>query len=91
MLDANAVILLLAGHDQLTRHASQTFEDDLCMSSIAYAEVNRGIAAGKPASILLADAIKAIPVLPFDQAAADAYAMLPFRRHRRSGATASTG
>jgi tRNA(fMet)-specific endonuclease VapC len=83
MLDSNALILLLDLDERVLRRASQCFESDLCMSAIAYAEVLRGTATGKaPTLKLLERAADSIPILPFDQAAANSYARLPFRRHR---------
>ena len=83
MLDANAMILLLNLDERVLGRASECFEGDLCSSAIAYAEVVRGTASGKsPARELLDQAASTIPILPFDQAAADLYARLPFRRHR---------
>lgn len=83
MLDANMLILLLDLSEPVVRRASQCFEGDLCLSAIAYAEVVRGTGAGKaPPQQLLDEAVAAMPVVPFDQAAAQIYARLPFRRHR---------
>lgn len=83
MLDANALILLVELDERMLRRASQCFEDDLCVSAIAYAEVVRGTASGKAPLIELLDkAAQAIPILPFDLMAANLYARLPFRRHR---------
>lgn len=83
MLDANMLILLLDLNEPVVRRASQCFEGDLCLSAIAYAEVVRGTVAGKaPPQQLMDEAVAAIPVMPFDQAAAQVYARLPFRRHR---------
>jgi tRNA(fMet)-specific endonuclease VapC len=83
MLDANALILLLDLDERVLRRASQCFESDLCVSAIAYAEVVRGTASGKaPPFDLLNQAAETIPIVPFDQAAANFYARLPFRRHR---------
>ena len=83
MLDANILIMLLDRNPMVDRRASECFEGDLCVSAIAYAEVARGPAAEKePALLLLEQAIKVIPVMPFDAAAARRYADLPFARHR---------
>lgn len=83
MLDANILILLLDLNEPVVRRASQCFEGDLCLSAIAYAEVARGTVAGKaPPQQLLDQAIAVMPVVPFDQAAAQTYARLPFHRHR---------
>ncbi len=83
MLDANMLILLLDLNEPVIRRASECFEGDLCLSAIVYAEVVRGTVVGKaPPQQLLDDAVAAMPVVPFDQAAAQIYARLPFRRHR---------
>ena len=83
MLDANMLILLLDLNEPVVRRASQCFEGDLCLSAIAYAEVVRGTVVGKPPpQQLLDEAVAVMPVVPFDQAAAQIYAGLPFRRHR---------
>ncbi|UAK25260.1 type II toxin-antitoxin system VapC family toxin [Sphingomonas nostoxanthinifaciens] len=81
LLDANACILLLAGHDNVVEHARQCDEDDLAISAIAFAEVALGSWNGKaPALVVLDTLSRRIPVLPFDELAAKRYAMLPFRR-----------
>jgi len=83
MLDANVLILLLDLDERVIRRASQCFEGDLCLSAVAYAEVARGTIDGKaPPHDLLENAVKRIPVQPFDDRAARHYAKLPFARHR---------
>lgn len=83
MLDANMLILLLDLDEPVVRRASQCYEGDLCLSAIAYAEVMHGTVTGKaPPQELLDEAVAVMPVAPFDQAAAQIYARLPFRRHR---------
>ena len=81
MLDANAFILLLTGHRKLIERAEACSEGDLAISVIAYAEVALGSRRGKPPPRELIDELlKTIAVLPFDQAAAEEYSALPFRR-----------
>lgn len=81
MLDANAFILLLTGHPDLLMRAAECEEGDLVLSAIAFGEVAHGSENGKPPSpAALKKAATRIPVLPFDSAAATAYARLPFRR-----------
>lgn len=81
MLDANAFILLLAGHPDVLAHAAECGEGELAISAIAFAEVSFGSATGKaPSPKALKLASSRIAVLPFDQAAASAYAQLPFKR-----------
>lgn len=83
MLDANTLILLLNLDPSVTSRASDCFEGELCVSAVAFAEVVKGIAAGKGPSIEVVDrAIESIAILPFDDAAARRYAGLPFARHR---------
>jgi len=83
MLDANAMILLLDQDELVVSRAKQCFEGDICISAIAYAEVARGTASGKPLPQDLLDrAVERIPVLPYDEQAARRYAKLPFARHR---------
>lgn len=81
MLDANTWILLLAGHADVVTRASECFEGELAMSAIVYAEIAIGSWRDKPPSILVTDRLKRrFPPLPFDAAAAQQYAQLPFRR-----------
>ena len=80
MLDANACILLLAGHDPVVARAEGCDEGDLVISAIAYAEVAVGSWNGKsPPLWLLGNLSRRIPILPFDELAARQYAMLPFK------------
>lgn len=81
LLDANACILLLAGHERLVERASECDEDDIAISAIAFAEVAVGSWNGKKPPLLALMTLRArIPVLPFDEAAARVYAELPFKR-----------
>jgi tRNA(fMet)-specific endonuclease VapC len=82
MLDSNVVIALaLATDTGLRQRASEHDEGDFVMSAVSYAEVVHGSVAGKPPPLAwLADLIEEVPVLPFDAAAAQAYATIPFRR-----------
>ena len=83
LLDANALILLLGGHERFVDRASKCAEGDLCLSSISFAEVLHGSAAGKPPPVEIMKRVsKRMPVLPFDEEAAIRYAQLPFKRHR---------
>lgn len=80
-LDANACILLLIGHPALVARVEQCDEGDLAISTIAFGAVAIGVARGKPPSLsTLNDLLRVVALLPFDEAAARAYAALPFRR-----------
>lgn len=81
MLDANAFILLLAGFPSVAARAAECDEGELVLSAIAFAEVAHGSTRGKPPpEAVLARAVAAIPVLPFDGNAAQAYSRLAFKR-----------
>lgn len=82
MLDSNIVIAVAAARDRaVAERIGQYGEGDLVISAITYAEVLLGSVSGKqpPAGGLQAF-VEEIPVLPFDERAAWAYASLPFRR-----------
>ena len=83
MLDANSVIYLLSGaFPKLTARVANTEAGTIGVSAIAFAEVAHGSSRGKPPALaLLGDFIAEIPLLPFDEAAARAYAALPIKRH----------
>jgi tRNA(fMet)-specific endonuclease VapC len=82
MLDANCIINLFSdAFPRLTERVAETEVGNIVISSIAYAEVALGSENGKsPEPALLQALIEQIPVLAFDEAAAHAYAMLPFKR-----------
>jgi tRNA(fMet)-specific endonuclease VapC len=81
MLDANAFILLLTGHRPTMARAADCEEGDLAISAVAFAEVAHGTASGKaPPADVLRRTSERIAVLPFDTAAAQAYACLSFKR-----------
>lgn len=82
LLDANSVIQLLSGAvPALIRRVADTEAGAIVVSSIAFAEVAIGSANGKPPPLALLDRfIEEIPIVDFDEAAARAYAGLPFKR-----------
>lgn len=82
MLDANSVIHLLTdAFPKLTNRVGNTPSGDIVVSSIAFAEVALGSENLKlPEIQILDDFISEVPALPFDEAAARAYARLPFKR-----------
>ena len=82
LLDANVVIRMLSRQGEaLRRRLAECAEDDAVTSSIVLAEVALGSANGKPPPEDRLEAfLEEVPVLPFDHAAARAYAALPFRR-----------
>lgn len=81
-MDANSVIHLIAdAFPALTARVADTEAGAIGVSSIAFAEVIWGSANGKPPILPLLDAFaEQIPLVPFDEAAARAYASIPFKR-----------
>lgn len=84
LLDSNICIYVLEGRGELLRARIETcIPGQLVTSSIGYAEVMLGIAAGDADRNARAERFFTLfPVQPFDQAAARAYRAIPFRRHR---------
>jgi tRNA(fMet)-specific endonuclease VapC len=82
MLDSNVIIAVaLAAGDSVRRRMAEHDEGDLVISAVAYAEVVHGSARGKPPDFSQLQAIiEEVPVLPFDDRAARAYATIPFKR-----------
>lgn len=82
LLDSNICIYVLqdAGSPAALR-IEQCRPGTVVVSAITYAEVARGIAPEDTRNLAKLDAFfRAVPILPFDQVAARAYASIPFRR-----------
>ncbi|HQQ07338.1 MAG TPA: type II toxin-antitoxin system VapC family toxin [Novosphingobium sp.] len=84
LIDANSAVYAMdLGNERLKARIASTDAGEIAISAISYAEVAYGTNAGKAPPPEVLDAfIKAIPLLPFDEAAARAYASLPFMRAR---------
>lgn len=82
LLDANICIRLFSGdHPRLTARILDCDEGDLAVSAIAFAEIAYGSSQGKLPPIEVLNAfLRDVALLSFDEAAARAYARLPFRR-----------
>lgn len=82
LLDSNTVIALVMKLDRgVISQAKECEEGDLVTSAVAFAEVAYGSRNAKPPPVEQLSAFaEEVPVLPFDRAAAIAYAALPFRR-----------
>jgi tRNA(fMet)-specific endonuclease VapC len=82
LLDSNVLIALgLDADEAIVNRAAQCDAGDMVTSSVAFAEVAHGSKRGKPPPLdRLAIIAEEIPVLPFDEAAARAYATIPFKR-----------
>ena len=80
LLDANTCVYILDGAGEALRHRVEASRPGtLVTSAVAFAEVMIG-AARRKAIAETRRLFDTIPVLPFDQAAADAYMLLPFKR-----------
>lgn len=84
LIDADSAIYAMSGrYPALAGRLQDCEPGDLAISTISLAEIALGAQFGKPPSPDVLDAfVAAIPPLPFDEAAARAYAGLPFRRAR---------
>jgi tRNA(fMet)-specific endonuclease VapC len=84
LIDANSAVYAMGeGHEVLTGRIADCYPGEIAISVISYAEVAYGTFAGKPPPTEVLDAfVAAIPLLPFDEAAAREYARLPFKRAR---------
>ena len=78
-----AVYAMTAQFSALGQRLSQCVPGDVAISAISFAEVALGTHNGKsPPPDVLEAFVKAIPLLPFDEAAARVYAQRPFKRAR---------
>jgi len=78
-----AVYAMTARFPALGVRLSRCDPGEVGISAISFAELAFGSRNGKQPSPEVLDAfIRAIPLLPFDEAAARAYAVLPFKRAR---------
>ncbi len=84
LIDADAAVYAMdEGHEVLTRRISACSPGEIAISTISFAEVAYGTYVGKPPpSEVLEAFIAVIPLVAFDEAAARAYAQLPFKRAR---------
>ncbi|HEX7753473.1 MAG TPA: type II toxin-antitoxin system VapC family toxin [Novosphingobium sp.] len=84
LIDSDCAIYAMADAGApLVRRIAECEPGEIAISAITLAEIALGSHGGKPPPPEVLDAfIKAIPLLPFDEAAARAYARLPFKRAR---------
>jgi tRNA(fMet)-specific endonuclease VapC len=84
LLDSNIVIAALFGDFNTLRERMAACDaDDFVTSTLVFAEVAHGSVRGKPPSFdRLERFVDTVPALPFDHAAARAYATIPFKRGR---------
>ena len=85
LIDSDLAIYAMGGEidSRLNQRLAACFPGDVAISAISFAEVALGTWNGKPPRQDVLDAfVQAIPIVPFDAAAAREYARLPFRRAR---------
>lgn len=84
LIDADcAVYAMTAQFPALGERLSQCDPGEIAISTISFAEIALGSYNGKPPPPdILKVFVQSIPLLPFDEAAARAYAQLPFKRAR---------
>jgi tRNA(fMet)-specific endonuclease VapC len=78
-----AVYAMTAQFSALGERLSACDPGEVGISAVSFAEIALGTELDKPPQDGVLDAfVRAIPIIPFDDAAARAYARLPFRRAR---------
>ena len=82
LIDSNVAIYIFADAGcPAARRVGDCEPGSVVTSAVAYAEIMRGLAGGPEEALLKADAFfRLIPVLPFDEKAARAYSLMPFKR-----------
>jgi tRNA(fMet)-specific endonuclease VapC len=84
LIDADTAIFATTGqYPPIASHIEQFEPGELGLSVISYAEIVLGMEQGKPPTAEALEAfVAAVPLQPFDEGAAKAYAKLPFKRAR---------
>lgn len=84
LIDADSAIYAMSGRfDAMRDRFASSMPGEVAISAISFAEIAIGSNNGKPPPPEILDAfIRAVPLLPFDEAAAREYARLPFKRAR---------
>lgn len=85
LIDADTAVYAMDPeyHQGVTAKMARFKPGELAISAITFAEIAYGTRAGRPPPPEVLEAfVAAIPIVPFDQAAAHRYAELPFKRAR---------
>ena len=84
LIDADTAIYAMVDQNSpIVVRMSSMHPGDIMISTISFAEIMLGSANDRPPPPQVLEAfIAAIPLVPFDEAAARAYANLPFKRAR---------
>lgn len=85
LIDADASIYAMdpERRDPVAARISQSELGTIAVSAVTFAEIMVGTTAGKPPPPSVLEAfVSQIPIVPFDEEAARAYATMPFKRAR---------
>lgn len=84
LIDSDCAVYALTAQFEPLRHRLESLEPGVVgLSAVTFAEIFLGSTQGKPPPVEVLEAfLLQIPLLPFDEAAARAYAQLPFKRAR---------
>ena len=84
LIDADcAIYAMIDASSPVNRHIEQFSPGEIAISAISYSEIALGTKLEKPPPPeVLAAFVAAIPIAPYDDAAAREYAKLPFKRAR---------
>lgn len=84
LLDANcAIYAMIDASNKVSQHLADLSPGEIAISAISFSEVALGTQNQRPPPPEVLDAfVAAVPILPFDEAAARAYARLSFKRAR---------
>jgi tRNA(fMet)-specific endonuclease VapC len=84
LLDTDcSVYAMLGTHPHLRVRLAECEPGDVAISAVSFAEIVMGENLGHPPDReVIEDFVSVVPILPFDEPAARAYAKLPFNRAR---------
>lgn len=85
LLDADISVYAMdpERHEAVSARMAKCEMGEAAISAVTFAEIDIGTRSGKPPPRQVLEAfVAAIPIVPFDEAAARVYATLPFRRAR---------
>lgn len=84
LIDSDCAVYAMTATFEPLRHCLEQCEPgEVALSAVTFAEIFLGSKQGKPPPVEVVEAfLLQIPLLPFDEAAARAYAELPFKRAR---------
>jgi tRNA(fMet)-specific endonuclease VapC len=84
LLDTDcSVYAMLGTHPHLRARLAECEPGEVAISAVSFAEIVMGENLGHPPDReAIDDFVSVVPILPFDEAAARAYATLPFKRAR---------